>query len=92
MHGDLWASLIVFPLWNMPPCTGHALSSVFNPVRSWLEKALSLEQEACDHPALPAGQIFLIQDSVFGNYCCCIPKPQSSTLYQKRADFRFPFA
>lgn len=87
MRGDLWVRWILFPLWNLLSCTEHAFSSALSPVVSWVEKALPLQQEACDHPALPAGQIFLLQDSVFRNYCYCIPRPHSSTIYQKEADF-----
>lgn len=35
-------------------------------------KALPLQQ-ASDHPARPAGRIFVIHDSGFGSYCCCTP-------------------
>lgn len=60
--------------------TDYALCSALSPVVSWVVKALPLQQEACDHPALPAGRIFVIQDSVFGSYFCCIPRSHSPTI------------
>lgn len=90
MQGNMWVSHILFPLQNLLIRTEYAFLYALSPVVSWMVKTLSLQQEACDHSALPAGRIFVIPDSMFGSYGCCKPRSESSTISKKQT-FWNPF-